>query len=738
MPLSSLYAKIQVISPVDNSYTENRSLTIIGAELSDDEKREVIISITGMANGEPEKITEEVDIYDREFSLEVDLYEGENTITVGEKSFSVFYSADGAVPPPKRYKKYNYHAAALSGCSDCHDTETEGFPLTADKTKICIECHPQYMMIEVIRPKKRTDKKAAGEGVIIFENLHKPVFEGKCLLCHMPHSSPNRRLLTKEQVFFLCEDCHREIFDALNLAENPHPPQADGECVRCHSPHASEEKYLFKGPLTYICFNCHNNFLVDADGYEKKSRHKPARLGLCYECHDLHFGDELKLTNKSDIRKKCLECHEGKQTAKHIDMEKACITCHNPHSSDFNDLLINSEIGVCEKCHDAILKGKVVHEAMKKPCTYCHGSLHDLKNIDDVKKNCYECHTDKEHIKVAHNDYDIPLEKCSTCHNPHSASGEGLIDAKQHMPFFEGDCGSCHEDVGGEITLTREGSYLCYQCHDSKEIFNGKVLLQNMHTPVRTGMCTSCHNPHASDNKKLLITSEREICLECHKNKILGRGFKKFDFLHAPLEEGGCGSCHKSHGSSVANNLNEDVKTICFSCHEGLYKRGKSAKTVHPPYGEKKCTLCHSPHGSDFEKLLIKNQAALCYSCHEHLTSSKMNIPYKVIHEPVRDGECSKCHDPHFATSKKLVIAEGNALCLNCHKDLNKKHHPLKYVSAKKSVVIEKGFLKDGDDFLCIGCHHPHAANNNNLFPSADDLFCRRCHKQGDAFGKEN
>jgi predicted CXXCH cytochrome family protein len=723
---ATIFAKLTVIVPKDYSVTENSTITIVGAEDSAD-KEDITITVRGLVDDEPEEFSEDVGIYDREFNLAVDLFEGENEIIVGNVPIMVFYN-DGTLTTPGNYKEEFYHQVIeSSGCSDCHDTEAEGLPLVAEKTVICKECHPQYLKIEVTSTINKSGKIITKKKEILYANLHKPILEGKCLACHKPHSSNSQLLLKDVAVFFLCEECHEEIFDALSISEEPHPPQEQGECIKCHSAHASEEKYLFKKSLKFICFNCHESFVEGVQAGEKKSTHRPARAGACYECHDLHFSEMD--TSFINISKKviCIRCHEDKNAGMHVDVKKGCLTCHLPHFSDFESLLRSDEMGSCKECHEDVLKGEVVHSAMKEPCQACHGKLHELKEIDETKKNCFKCHTDLEYIKVTHYDYDISKEKCSSCHRSHSSSGAMLLGKEQHPPFKDRECDLCHEEAKGESKLIKTGAGLCYQCHDSKGLTKNKKPLKHLHTPVKKGECTGCHNPHSAEYEKFLIAPGNKLCFECHNSLLYNEKGKKFKILHPPAENAECDKCHAAHGSMVDKNLNDSIRNLCFNCHDDFAENISDEARIHPPYEDGNCSACHSSHGTDFANLIKKNQIKICAQCHDDKTKDGSGNPYSVVHKPVAEGNCSKCHMAHIAKYEKQLDLEGNALCINCHEKIWN-HHVMKYESNNPSVVIEKGFKREGNNFSCIGCHSPHASNAEDLFYGTKKAMCRRCH----------
>ena len=53
------------------------------------------------------------------------------------------------------------------------------------------------------------------------------------------------------------------------------------------------------------------------------------------------------------------------------------------------------------------------------------------------------------------------------------------------------------------------------------------------------GRCTACHKPHTSRHSGLLKGSGGELCFNCHP-----RAKYQAAFVHKPVEEGKCSSCH--------------------------------------------------------------------------------------------------------------------------------------------------------------------------------------------------
>jgi len=96
-------------------------------------------------------------------------------------------------------------------CSDCHTPHgtraraslRKWSKFTLGDDDACFKCHP--------------DKR----GPWVFE--HQAVKVEGCSICHVPHGSPNRFLLTRRDIRTLCIECHGQ----------PHFP--GNSCVNCHT-----------------------------------------------------------------------------------------------------------------------------------------------------------------------------------------------------------------------------------------------------------------------------------------------------------------------------------------------------------------------------------------------------------------------------------------------------------------------------------------------------------------------
>jgi predicted CXXCH cytochrome family protein len=190
-------------------------------------------------------------------------------------------------------------------------------------------------------------------------------------------------------------------------------------------------------------------------------------------------------------------------------------------------------------------------------------------------------------------------------------------------------CDSCHESVATPhpqektktFKLTSDPPELCYACHDAL----GEK--GDVHPPVKEGMCTACHDPHASNEPKLLVNPEKETCLGCHETIVT----QAMTVLHGPIKDGKCTACHDPHGSPNGKLLVKEFPpgpyapytdqeyALCFSCHErdlvqapdtssatGFRDGERNLHYVHVNKAQKgrSCVLCHDVHGGKSPKLI--------------------------------------------------------------------------------------------------------------------------------------
>ena len=108
-----------------------------------------------------------------------------------------------------------------------------------------------------------------------------------------------------------------------------HPPFQLKKCNLCHDPN---EKAKLLMPQPGLCNLCHDDFKVFYSFV-----HEPAESGHCTSCHSPHASENNKLLLKNG-RQLCLTCHNSAEvlTQKVHQDEKTrdCIACHNPHGGN--------------------------------------------------------------------------------------------------------------------------------------------------------------------------------------------------------------------------------------------------------------------------------------------------------------------------------------------------------------------------------------------------------------------
>lgn len=153
---------------------------------------------------------------------------------------------------------------------------------------------------------------------------------------------------------------------------------------------------------------------------------------------------------------------------------------------------------------------------------------------------------------------------------------------------------------------------------------------------------------------------------------------------------------------------------ICLKCHETFQKTLRS-RAVHQPLKTGRCSDCHDPHTSVHKNLLTADTNALCTSCHKELLPEKA----RSVHKIVADGECVKCHAAHASDNRFILVKPGNALCSECHKDVSTQAREVRFKHSP--LMKDKG---------CLNCHDPHASvKSDYLLKNAVPALCKGCHK---------
>ena len=222
--------------------------------------------------------------------------------------------------------------------------------------------------------------------------------------------------------------------------------------------------------------------------------------------------------------------------------------------------------------------------------------------VGDAK--CVECHEDetRKYLETPHARAKNPrtpaaAQSCESCHGP----GQKHVETDGEGPI-----------LNPAKMKPREVSETCTTCHNRTEHAmwsGGKHDSRNM-------TCVTCHSVHApkSEKAQLKTATQQETCVQCHKTEVS----KLHRTSHMPVREGKmeCSTCHNPHGSQNVKMLRagNSINEACASCH--AEKRGPFL-WEHAP-GRNDCVTCHDPHGSNNERMLVSRVPMLCQRCHVH------------------------------------------------------------------------------------------------------------------------
>lgn len=265
------------------------------------------------------------------------------------------------------------------------------------------------------------------------------------------------------------------------------------------------------------------------------STHAPYDEGDCSICHR-SSDPRSPGPMKKAAQQLCLDCHEDfagtlRQKHTHKPAREACTACHNPHNAVQSKLLVAEPVALCNSCHDEV-------KALTENSPVKHKAL-------------------------------TSGARCSNCHDPHGSAIERLLTA---LPFDL--CVKCHD------TDTMSGG-------DGKKLQNIKSWLQAnpvLHGPVETKDCGDCHQPHGSQNFRLLEKyyppefyapydkRNYAMCFACHSERAFSTaetstltrfrdGARNLHYVH--LQQGNrgrtCRACHDVHAAKQQHLLREGV-----------------------------------------------------------------------------------------------------------------------------------------------------------------------------------
>ncbi|RMG57920.1 MAG: hypothetical protein D6713_08740 [Deltaproteobacteria bacterium] len=228
--------------------------------------------------------------------------------------------------------------------------------------------------------------------------------------------------------------------------------------------------------------------------------------------------------------------------------EKPCRKCHdlNPPKQSEKGFLVATQF--CLTCHKELGGTKFVHGPIPVGgCSPCH----DFSSMP----NKYEV--------IAYGQ-----DLCFTCHEDKKAE---LIKEYLHGPVSAGACTVCHSPHGSneKFQLRKYVGDLCTMCHTQ---LKAEMYRTAVHRPFQDGACTKCHNAHSSEYPKYFLKLPgMKLCLSCHEGKLANHkhpfGVPPKRPLDVELDEKGnltCLSCHNPHATDDEKLLPQGG---CAYCH---------------------------------------------------------------------------------------------------------------------------------------------------------------------------
>jgi predicted CXXCH cytochrome family protein len=569
--------------------------------------------------------------------------------------------------------------------------------------------------------------------------------DADCIDCHSGHATDNPGLLV-ESFGETCLTCHDKI-----RHESEHAPYLTSSCEACHRNHSSLPS-LLAGPVTATCGRCHEEQLKALDAQHK---HEAVEGEDCLSCHEAHGGRfrGLLVQSQQELCSDCHDIgdlvveleHGGDEvhaTGLHAPVaEGSCSGCHDAHGSKFANLLKRESENLCYGCHVQekidFAAGRPHDPVAKGECNKCHtphGSTGRQLAAMTEPSMCTQCHDFNDAaLANRHRGYDVSESRCSSCHTPHSSSVDNLLNAFTHDPFAEQECDACHEGrrTGGAIAAASLDA--CFDCHDEKTEEAG-------HQHVGGVSCIDCHQPHAAAFEALL-GDHRRTCTRCHEDVLRGDGID-VAHLHGPIEEGSCLECHQMHEPNAASYLVTTQRELCANCHESVQAHVAS-QTLHAPFARGECSKCHATHVSANMNLLAVPEQELCATCHNYadpaMKTAHRNYPLSGagcsschdphgtekagsalvlsnLHSPYEDNECDVCHDANGAVT---ISPAGCADCHDSDDNFASTHNGGRSVTERNSVGV------------CLDCHSPHAGHDGLLVRESMSETCLGCHERG-------
>ncbi len=182
-----------------------------------------------------------------------------------------------------------------------------------------------------------------------------------------------------------CLQCHEKT--ARTLWKGSAHEARNVACTDCHSVmHPGKERgSLAKATVLATCGNCHKEKRAAMAKYS----HMPLGEGKmeCTSCHSPHGSPNEKLLVASSVNDTCFGCHAEKRGPfmwEHMPVTENCANCHDSHGSNRQRMLKVAPPRLCQQCHPTAHGASVARPSdqvmsrftYNKACVNCHSVLH--------------------------------------------------------------------------------------------------------------------------------------------------------------------------------------------------------------------------------------------------------------------------------------------------------------------------------------------------------------------------
>lgn len=249
-------------------------------------------------------------------------------------------------------------------CTRCHNPHgsdraklINAFAHMPFEEKMCEVCHnePQEGIVSLIEDGRRDlcytcheDIRERIENAVVPHGL----FEQRdyCTDCHSPHATAYPHQLRRRTVR-VCEGCHTERREEQLTMKFLHPPVFDVGCTVCHDPHGGDNVHRLRASINELCLECHQGPNAPADENGMVTLFGNVKVPA----------SSLEGIRKISISEETMQGHplaghpiSGPNPLKPDEPAITCVTCHNPHASDFTRRRFQLKEGVksvCLNCH---------------------------------------------------------------------------------------------------------------------------------------------------------------------------------------------------------------------------------------------------------------------------------------------------------------------------------------------------------------------------------------------------